>query len=256
MKLRVASVSYLNAKPLIYGLERAHNIDLLLEVPSNLLGLMQQGGADVALLPVIDYQRLPGLRIIPAGGIASDNQTLTVRIFSDRPIAEIKSLGCDPDSHTSVALARVLLAERYGIHPEFTALNDSRAKLLIGDKVILQKPTDLAHQIDLGQEWRQLTGLPFVFAVWMARAGVDLGNLPQQLLQAKQRGLQNIDQLIADHAVPMGWPTEIARKYLTQNLKYDIGPTELQAIAQFHSLAAKYALIPKIHPLDVIPLSF
>src|SRR5213075_1692545 len=102
--LRLGSVSYLNAKPLIHGLEaQSDNLDLSLDVPSRLPEGLRGGGFDVALLPVIDYQRMPNLRIVPAGGIGCDGPTLTVRIFSQQPIEQTRVLACDPDSHTSVA---------------------------------------------------------------------------------------------------------------------------------------------------------
>ena len=116
-RFRVASVSFVNARPLICGLEREANVDLQLAVPSALLELLETGRADVALLPIIDYQRTRDLVLIPAGGIASDGPTLTVRIFSRVPIPQIRGLACDPDSHTSVALARIILAHRYGLRP-------------------------------------------------------------------------------------------------------------------------------------------
>jgi chorismate dehydratase len=234
---------------LIYGLDQEPSVELSLEVPSRLLETLRQHHADVALLPVIDYQRMEGLRIVPAGGIASDNTTLTVRIFSDRPIEKIDSLGCDPDSHTSIALARIILAERYNIHPVFTPLKESPAKLLIGDKVICEQPAHLPYQIDLGEQWRALTGLPFVFAVWMARPGVDLGDLPTLLERAKRRGLAHVEDLVRHHALPRGWPAETAREYLTRNLKYDIGPQELLAIRRFHHLAHQHGLIESVREL-------
>ena len=97
-------------------------IDLQLDVPSRLLGGLEDGRFDVALLPVIDYQRLPGLRVLTAGGIGCDGPTLTVRLFSRAPIDQTRLLACDTDSHTSVALARVILAERFGLQPEFVDL--------------------------------------------------------------------------------------------------------------------------------------
>src|SRR5207249_7311125 len=107
MVFRVASVSFLNARPLIEGLDRDPCVELLLDVPSALLGFLREGQADVGLLPVIDYQRAEGLTIIPSGGIACDGATLTVRIFSRVPVVQLRSLACDPDSHTSVAVDRV-----------------------------------------------------------------------------------------------------------------------------------------------------
>ena len=247
--LRIGSVSFLNAKPLIYGLEEAPGIELHLDVPSRLLDGLIDARFDVALLPVIDYQRLPGLRLLTSGGIGSDGATLTVRIFSPVPIERITKLACDTDSHTSVALARILLAERFGIRPEFVPLASAptgadTARLLIGDKVVCEEPAGLSHQLDLGEAWERQTGLPFVFAAWMARAGIDLGDLPDRLESAKRAGMANIDAIIQRHATPRGWPADTARDYLTQHLQFDITPAHLRAIRLFHELAFKYGLIP------------
>jgi len=140
--LRVGSVSFLNAKPLIYGRDHDAGVDLSLEVPSRLLDGMRAARYDVALLPVIDYQRIPDLQIVPAGGIGCDGPTLTVRIFSPCPIEQISTLACDPDSHTSVALARIILAERHHVNPEFIDLtkttgrpNEARLLIVATDRV-------------------------------------------------------------------------------------------------------------------------
>src|SRR4051812_15728836 len=98
-RIRVGSVSFLNAKPLIYGLERAPEVELSLAVPSRLLDGLRSAALDVALLPVIDYQQMSGLCIVPSGGIGCDGETLTVRIFSKCPVTEIRTLACDTDSH-------------------------------------------------------------------------------------------------------------------------------------------------------------
>jgi chorismate dehydratase len=251
--LRVGSVSFLNAKPLIWGLERAPGIDLQLEVPSQLLGGLENDRFDVALLPVIDYQRLHGLRVLTAGGIGCDGPTLTVRLFSQTPIGQTRVLACDTDSHTSVALARVILAERFGLRPEFVdlpvghAAPSGAAQLLIGDKVICEGPADMPYQLDLGEAWKELTGLPFVFAIWTARPtleGQDVGSLSSVLEHAKRQGLENIEQLLTRHAEPRGWPRDIARRYLCEYLKFDIGPRQLQAIRLFHDLAVRHGTIP------------
>ncbi len=251
--LNVGCVSYLNAKPLIYGLDHVPDLRLKLAVPSQLIEDLRAGLTDIALLPVIDYQRLDDLVIVPAGGIGCFGHTLTVRLFSHEPIAQIKSLACDPDSHTSVALARIILAEHFGIHPQFTSpLTDlhrtdptsGEARLLIGDKVICEEPAGFAHQLDLGDAWKQMTGLPFVFAVWTARKGVDLGDLPERLESAKRAGLEHVDDLVTHYALPRGWPAGMALQYMTSYLKYDIGEPQLQAIRRFHELAAKHELIP------------
>jgi chorismate dehydratase len=260
MTFRIASVSFLNARPLIHGLERDPRVKLLLDVPSRLLDLLRTNQADVALLPVIDYQREGGLTIIPAGGIGSDGATLTVRIFSRVPIAQIKSLACDPDSHTSVALARIILARRHNLRPEFTDLSraaagdePTQARLLIGDKVVCDGPRGYPHQLDLGDEWKLLTGLPFVFATWMARSDVpDLPRLHEVLAAAKARGMAELDAIVRDHGVPRGWPAPLAKAYLTRHLTFDVAEREFDAIRLFHRLAAEEQIIPAARDLAVL----
>jgi len=246
--LRVGSVSFLNAKPLIYGLESADDVALSLAVPSQLLEGLRSAALDVALLPVIDYQQMSGLCIVPSGGIGCDGETLTVRIFSKCPVTQIRTLACDTDSHTSVALARVIFAERYGMRPVFVDWTREEqqpcdAKLLIGDKVVCEEPPGFEHQLDLGSAWKDLTGMPFVFAVWTARSGVDLGDLPARLAAAKRDGLAHVREIVEQHAVRRGWPAGLALQYLSVYLKYDVGPRELAAIAHFHQLGARHGAI-------------
>ncbi|MBC8107122.1 MAG: menaquinone biosynthesis protein [Anaerolineae bacterium] len=251
--LAVGSVSFLNARPLIYGLESADDLKLSLDVPAKLLEGLRSERYAVALLPVVDYQRMENLCIVPSGGIGCDGPTMTVRLFSQQPIRETRVLACDPDSHTSVALARIILSERFGISPEFIDLQDScggagEARLLIGDKVVCEEPAGFEHQLDLGAAWKEMTGLPFVFAVWIARqkdskGGIDLGDLPARLSEAKRAGLANVREIVTKYAIPRGWPAGMALQYLTLYLKYDIGPTQLQAISLFHEKAAGHGII-------------
>jgi chorismate dehydratase len=188
------------------------------------------------------------LKLVPSGAIGCDGHTLTVRLFSCAPIDQIETLACDPESHTSVALARIILAERYQRTPEFVDLHKStgrpgEARLLIGDKVICDEPPGFEHQLDLGFAWKEMTGLPFVFAAWMARDGVDLRDVPQRLEHAKRDGLAHVDELIQRYALPRGWPAGVALQYLTVYLKYDVGEVERRAMTLFFELAAKHGII-------------
>jgi chorismate dehydratase len=250
--LRIGGVSYLNAKPLLWGLETPE-VDLTLDVPARLLDGLREGRFDIALLPVIDYQRMAGLRLLHAGAIGSDGPALTVRIFSRVPAERIESLACDPDSHTSVVLARILLAERYDIRPRLPALAagvDADAVLLIGDKVVCAPPRGFSHELDLGAAWKELTGLPFVFAVWMARpevAGHEV--VVTRLNQALQQGLANLPEIVRRYAVPRGWPAELAVQYLTRNMDYRLGPPQMEAIRRFFEMAAKHGLIDPPRPV-------
>ncbi|MGB7158595.1 MAG: menaquinone biosynthesis protein [Tepidisphaeraceae bacterium] len=258
--LRLGSVSFVNARPLIYGLDAQPDVQLTLDVPANLLDGLRASRFDIALLPVIDYQRMDGLQLLPAGGIGSDGHTLTVRIFSRTPIGQIRTLACDPDSHTSVALARVVLARAYDVRPEFVELRHAPAashdaQLLIGDKVICEEPAGYPHQLDLGEAWKDLTGLPFVFAAWMGRPDAMSVMADETLRRAKKDGLAHVDEIVARYAVPRGWPADVAREYLTRYLQFDIEERQLEAIRAFHRMAAEEGLIPNPpRPLDVWPL--
>jgi chorismate dehydratase len=240
---RVAAVSFLNAKPLLHGLDE--EVDLCLDVPSRLLSGLESGAYDVALLPVADVPRLLGAGggpgggqvLYQGGGIACDGYTLTVRIFSDRPLNKITRLLCDTDSHTSVNLARVILRERYGVEPEFVphprGAAPSGPVLLIGDKVITDPPPFLPVHFDLGWEWKQMTGLPFVFAVWTARPGFDASELVPVLARCRDAGLAaNID-LAKQYAPRHGWPIDIAITYFTQYLRYTLGKAYQEAVPLF-----------------------
>ena len=239
---RVSSVSFFNSTPLVYGLKDDSRIKLRFGVPSSLLDDLVHDRADVALLPVIDYQRTPGLRVLTAGGICCDGPTLTVRLFSRAPLEQTTRLAADTDSHTSVALARVLFDKIYGLRPPIVPLSEAgddphETRLLIGDKVITHAPAGFDHQMDLGEAWKKLTGLPFVFAIWTARPDFALGDLPQRLSIARERGLMRVDELVDHDAVACGWPRDIARRYLTDYLKFSIGPKQLDAIRAFHAMA-------------------
>lgn len=258
--LHVGSVSFLNSKPLIWGLDKFPDLKLGLDVPSSLIDDLRDHVFDIALLPVIDYQLMDGLRIVPSACIGCDGETLTVRIFSKVPVERIRTIACDTDSHTSVALARVIFAELYGRRPElvdweseWTKEGDRScdAKLLIGDKVVCEEPSGFEYQLDLGAAWRRLTGMPFVFATWIAREGVDLRDLPERLEQAKRGGLAHVDDIIKRYALPLGWPAGLALQYLTMYLKYDVGPRQLEAMERFYDLACKHGVIESVRKVKL-----
>lgn len=261
---RIGCVSYLNSKPLIEGLADRDDPAVHFDVPSRLLDMLLSGAVDIALCPVIDYFRSPQpLSIVPVGGICSRGATLTVRLFSQVPAEQIRTVHADTDSHTSVNLVRVLLAERYSVEPRMVDYNlhenhrsqtRPQTMLLIGDKVVTSAPPveQYPYQIDLGRAWHELTDLPFVFATWMCRGGADLGDLPDVLAQQRVANRSDIDRIVAEHAPRCGWPVPLARRYLTEWLHFDIGSAELQAITQFGSLAAKHKLIEQVRPVNLL----
>ncbi len=253
----VGAVSYLNSVPLVAGLVEEDRIDVVREVPSRLLGGLLDRRFELALCPVIDYQTSPvPLALVPVGGIGSDGDTLTVRLFSRTPLESVRRVAVDLDSHTSAALTAVVLADLTGCAPVLDPLAGEAAAgraprpdtlLLIGDKVVTARPSssEFPYQLDLGQAWKQLTGLPFVFAAWMARASDDLGDLPERLRARRDANLLRLGALAARHAGPAGWPEPLARAYLERHLAFHIGARQLEAIAEFWRRCRTLGLIER-----------
>ena len=199
-RLKVEAVSFLNTKPLIYpllnGELRTDNIELSIEVPSRAAMHLSSGEIDVGLIPIIEYFRAnpshTSYAILPGISIASRECVRSIQLFSRVPIRKIRRIALDTNSRTSVALLKILIAEKYQISPLFTtcaptinpktALHDQSdapfdAILLIGDAA-LRHLGSTEYSVDLGKAWYQLTGLPFVYACWVVRNEVALGNLP------------------------------------------------------------------------------
>jgi chorismate dehydratase len=254
----VAAVSFLNARPLIDGLEREPTISVITDVPSRLLETLTSSRARIALCPVIDFQAADiDLCVVPAGAIGSDGPTHTVRVFSRVPIRKIDRVHVDGDSHTSVALLEIVLEALNGRRPELTTLETPTPKgtdppetvLLIGDKVVRDEPSVglYPYQLDLGEAWKSLSGLPFVFATWLARAGEDLGELPATLRRYRERNLLRIPEIVSTHAD--GWPADLANRYLGHILRYDLGPRELESIELFWGRCHALGLINDLRPM-------
>jgi chorismate dehydratase len=171
--------------------------------------------------------------------------------FRTRP-ERVARLAVDEGSRTSAALARILLAERHGVEPNVETLaigagladTSADAVLLIGDRAIL--PQRAAFQLvwDLGDEWCRWTGLPFVFAVWAARAGVEIGPLETALAEARDSGRANLAAIAAAEAAAHGLTVPQCLSYLRDNLHYDLGARERAALARFYRHAAALTLAP------------
>jgi chorismate dehydratase len=250
----LACVSFLNSKPLIEALAGRPDLDIRLAVPSELLGIIERGEADTGLLSIVDYQLSKcDLLLVPAGAIGCDGPTLTVRLFSKVPARQITDVHGDTDSHTSVILAQVILREAYGVaarvlpltaHPEDSP-DGPQAMLLIGDKVVNAAPDGdvYKYQLDLGEEWKRLTGLPFVFACWMMRAdAVDL-ELADGLAWAQKEGAKMTEALLDKYAADKHWPRDLARRYFTEYLRYEVTPRGRMGIERFFELAGKCGLL-------------
>lgn len=255
----LGAVGYLNTVPLIAGLDRLAMIRLHCDVPASQVSLVESGTVDLALCSVIDlvHSNVP-LQVVPVGMLGCMGKTMTVRLFSRVPIEQITRVHCDSDSHTSVALLEIILRERGGPEAELVtydtgdvvagvkgSLDDVEAILLIGDKVVTSGVSSefLEHQLDLGEAWYEMTGLPFVFATWLCRVDMPPEQLArvrsaaQILDRMRRRNGLRLPQLATRYASQYGWPEDKARRYLVDLLRYDLDAEALEGMRRFLELA-------------------
>ena len=255
-RVKVGAVSFLNTKPLIYPLlddsqfPGSEAIELSLAVPSHLATELRNGDLDVGLIPIIEYFRADiAYKIIRGISICSRGPVLSIQLLSRVPIPAIRSVALDTSSRSSRALVQIVLAEKYKLHPEFHScpptINpqeaDTDAVLLIGDAA-LRRLGATDYTLDLGAEWTTLTGLPFVYACWVARGEVELGEVPQTLLNAKECGIDKTPEIIQIESQRLGFPESLCRDYLTKHIFYELGDAEIAGLKKFYELAVKYDL--------------
>lgn len=262
--LRIGAVVYLNSKPLVEALPRlAPHAQIVVDLPSRLAAGLAEGTLDVALIPSIEYFRNPGCTIVSDACIASRGPVESVKLYSRVPIAEIRTLALDEGSRTSAALVRILLAERFGLTPRTLPLpigaaaedSPADATLLIGDRGMLPPQGHFAATWDLGEEWMQWTGLPFVFAMWIARPGVASDGptrrtIARLLGTARDEGLRSVDAIARQEGPRLGLTVEQAKAYLRDCLQFHLGTAQRQGLARFYALAQRHALAPTGVSLD------
>ena len=257
--LRLGAVSYLNTKPLVYGLD-AHSdeFDVRFDVPAKCAELLHAGRVDLGLIPAIEYLR-GRYAIVPDISIASHGEVATVAVFTRKPIGEVRTLALDLSSRTSVALTRVLCARKWKIEPEFTPaepdleamLRRADAALVIGDPAFDIDPgKHNVTKVDLGAEWQALTGLPFVYAMWVGRPGAASPRQVHALQQARDRGLANLPAIARHESDGDRAYEQKALAYLRDNLKYTLGEAEQAGLRRFHELATEVGVTPELRPLE------
>jgi chorismate dehydratase len=259
--VRLGVVRYINTLPLIHGLGRVHGLTLVPDVPSRLIDRLTAGEVDVALCSVVDAVRsaVP-LRIVPVGMLGCDGPTLTVRLYSRVPWERVRTVAADTDSHTSRALAEVVLRRRHGAEPKVVDFPKASGRadpgtdaiLLIGDKVIADAPASGAwtHEMDLGEAWHAWTGLPFVFATWLCRDEVDAAGaervrtVARVLDHQRRHNRERIDGIVAGAAEAHGWPRAEARRYLAELLRFDLDARAREGMARFFAECHALGLVP------------
>ena len=253
-KRLIGSVPYLNEKPLTRWFShtdegRASGIEVVYAVPSQLARMLEGGEIAAALVSSFEYFRTPGYVIAPNVSISGQSDIESVRAFAKVPWRKIESLALDTSSLTSVALLKILLAEQLDSYPAFlhaapdleSMLAQADACLLIGDKGMLASGDGL-NVLDLGRAWRRLTGLPFVYAVWLGKPENITPPLTEALAAAKAWGLTQIEAIAAEEAVRIGTSVRQCRHYLTEVMDYNLGEEHKEALAMFGAKASAQQL--------------
>ena len=261
---RIAASSYLNTAPLIWSFihgAQSETAELCTDTaPARCAEMLARGEVDAALVPVIEYQRLADIAIIPDVCVGSKTAARSVVLATRKNnLKKIERVALDESSRTSAALVKILFREFLGFEPEWetaapdlkSMLTHADAALIIGDPA-MKIPRDQFHVFDLAALWHEFTGLGFVFAMWMARQdraekirSIDFG-------AARDEGLTNLDRVIADYPHKIELTQDEIKTYLTQNIVFAVDEEMQKGLAQFFELAHKHQVIDNNKSIDFI----
>ncbi len=268
-RIRLGAVEYLNARPLVYGLDESPRFDVRYDIPSECARLLHARVVDVGLVPSIEYLRGPQpYAIAPGPAIASRGPVASVALYTTKPVADIRSIALDSSSRTSVALVTVLCAKRFAIQPSFqpaapdlpTMLTACDAALIIGDNALLLDHEAASQQvaspqassrlvagrqiekIDLGDVWTTWTGLPFVYAVWTGWPGALDRQDVAALERVRDEGVANAAAVARAYFPDDPARQAIGERYLRDNIHYTLGEQELEGLRLFYRYAAEIGL--------------
>src|SRR5229473_2516306 len=285
-KLRISIVQYLNTAPLVWGFTNGPlrgKYDLSFTVPSQCAEQLRTGSADVAIIPAIEYQRIDDLVILPDMAIASKKQVGSLLIIAKKPIEQVKSFALDGSSRSTQTLTRILCAEKWKIAPQFfeappdlgAMLQQADAALLIGDPALriavgIEKnswpggagqmlcqaatlgitSTEILYVYDVVGEWRNLTGLPAVLAVWAARRDIATPEVAADFLVSRDFGLSRIPEISFDAARDLELPQRTLESYLRHNIDFSLDEENRRGLELYYDHAEKLGLILQAKPLE------
>ncbi len=252
--LRFSVVDFLNARPLIWGLleNPPPGVEVSRDVPSVCADKLASGEADVGLIPSIEYQRIPGLRVVPGLGIAAASEVRSVLLVSNVSREKIRSVSLDPASRTSAVLTRLLLKRRYGIEPEYRNGDvASDATLVIGDPALKTRLNGRVV-LDLAAEWRAFSGHPFVFAFWAIRPGVSADDAATIVRDSYAAARRDFPRLVSREAKESGLSEGIVEDYLRHSLHYELDEGDVEGLEVFYRLAAEDGFVPAARPLELV----
>jgi chorismate dehydratase len=286
-KLRISVVQYLNTAPLVRGFTHGplkDKYELSFTVPSQCADDLREGRADVAIIPAIEYQRIDDLVVLPDFAIAAKKRVRSLLIVSRKPIAEVQRIALDSSSRSTQVLTRILCAEHWNIKPAFfeatfdsmaTILEEADAGLLIGDPALrlaisiagnatlgaagelMCSPdkagvtaTETVHVYDVVQEWRRLTGLPAVLAVWAGRREVVTPEVIADFAASKEYGVARLAEISAMASAELGLPAADLQNYLRENIDFTLDSDNLAGLQLYYCLAAKLGLITRAKAVE------
>ena len=280
-------MEYLNTAPLVRGFTHGPlrgKYQLSFTVPSRCAEALRSGAADVAIIPAIEYQRIPDLLILPNLSIASKKSVRSLLLVSKKPIQQVARIALDRSSRSTQALTRILCEKHWQIAPEFfeaapdlpEMLRHSDAALLIGDPALrlalatasaTRRGTSgelvtsaaaaglsnsgLLYLYDIVEQWRALTSLPAVLAVWAARRTAVTPELVQDFHDSLAFGLQHLDAIAAEASAEMNLPAADLRRYLSENIDYHLDEENLLGLQRYFDLAANLGLISQANQIEV-----
>jgi chorismate dehydratase len=252
--IRIGAVDYLNARPLVHGLDRqTDRFQLRFDPPSRCASLLHEGEIDIGLIPSVEYLGHPEYAIVPDVAIASKGRVDSVALFSARPLKAIQSIALDSSSRTSVALLRVLCARSFDIEPAMITLGPDLtamltrcdAALLIGDAALFTDPAAAGvAKIDLGEAWMALTGLPFVWAFWAGRHEVFTPEFVRVLQHARDSGVRAIDEIARAYCPGDDRRAAQGADYLRQHIQFDLGEAHRAGLQRFLGEVMRLKLAP------------
>jgi len=274
-RVRISGVQYLNTAPLVWGFTHgplAGKYDLTFTLPSQCAEQLARGEADVAIIPAIECQRIPGLVVLPGMAIASKHAVRSLLVVSRVPIEEALRLALDTSSRTTAAMVRLLVAgwwSRRGARISFSSappdldamLAECDAALIIGDPALrLAERHDAGAPLwsrktplylyDVISEWRAWTGRPGVLALWAARRDVVTPELLADFQASKEYGLVHIPEIAANAAATLGLPQAHLEDYLRENIDYSLDEENRAGLELFFEKAAAAGIVPLARPLE------
>ncbi len=262
---RIAASSYLNTAPLIWSFQhgtRRRAVELITDAaPARCAELLARGKVDAALVPVIEYQRIDDLMVVPGVCVGASSRVRSVVIATrGKELKDVRTIALDTSSRTSAALVQVIFREFLQHAPKVIEqspdvrrmLEDCDAALLIGDPAMVF-PREGLFVYDLAELWREHTGLGFVFAMWMARA-VDSGRILRDtdFSGARDEGLERVEEIVSHYQRELDLSPAELRSYLLENISFNLDGEMRAGLDLFYTLAHKHKLIPDIRPLKFI----